>query len=168
MPPAIKRSLLLVSLLGCLGIIAFFSQEDGKRSRARSGMVTQKVLNCLDKHFPPPPEPVARAWRRHTVEHNLRALAHGAEFAAAAALVCALLLSLNFPPSRARAWALGIALLFAVIDETHQLFIPRRSFQIKDIAMDCFGAYWGIVVVIAFYNILHKNELSEQSSSPAE
>ena len=48
--------------------------------------------------------------------------------------------------------ALVFCFFYAVSDEVHQLFIPRRSFQITDILIDTIGAS------IAFIPIILKNK----------
>ena len=46
--------------------------------------------------------------------------------------------------------ALMICILYAVSDEIHQLYIPGRSGQVKDVVIDSAGAVVGILVYIAF------------------
>jgi len=42
--------------------------------------------------------------------------------------------------------ALGICVLFAISDEVHQLFVPGRGGQIKDVIIDSAGAAVGMLV----------------------
>ncbi len=43
-------------------------------------------------------------------------------------------------------WAMGSASLYALSDEFHQRFVPRRTFQWLDIAFDVLGAVLGILL----------------------
>jgi VanZ family protein len=40
----------------------------------------------------------------------------------------------------------GIAILYSLSDEFHQLFVPGRTFQLIDLALDSFGALIGILL----------------------
>jgi len=40
--------------------------------------------------------------------------------------------------------------LYALFDETHQIFVPTRTFQLMDLAIDCGGAFLAKVAVEEF------------------
>ena len=42
--------------------------------------------------------------------------------------------------------ALGICILYAISDELHQLFVPGRGAQVKDVLIDSTGAFVGIIL----------------------
>lgn len=42
------------------------------------------------------------------------------------------------------AWAFRLSAFFALFDEIHQYFIPGRTFQLLDLALDIFGAIIGL------------------------
>lgn len=50
--------------------------------------------------------------------------------------------------------AFFISVMFAISDEIHQLFIPGRSGEVRDVIIDSIGAIFGIVI---FY-LLHRRE----------
>ena len=39
-----------------------------------------------------------------------------------------------------------ICFVYAISDEVHQIFVPGRSFQIRDIIIDTMGAIFGIII----------------------
>lgn len=41
-----------------------------------------------------------------------------------------------------------IAMLYAVSDEVHQLFVPGRSGEVRDVLIDSAGAFMGIIVYL--------------------
>ena len=43
-----------------------------------------------------------------------------------------------------------ICLLYAISDEVHQIFIPGRSCQIRDIIIDLLGALCGILIIYLY------------------
>ena len=49
-----------------------------------------------------------------------------------------------------RAWPITLALgvLFAIVDELHQLFVPGRAGQITDVLIDSCGILCGIGVIL--------------------
>jgi len=48
--------------------------------------------------------------------------------------------------SRASAWAVVFSILYGLSDEVHQLYVPGRTFQLTDLAIDFTGALCGVVV----------------------
>lgn len=51
-------------------------------------------------------------------------------------------------------WAFMICVLYAVSDETHQLFISGRSGEVKDIILDSSGSLVGIMVFLLGYRLI--------------
>lgn len=52
--------------------------------------------------------------------------------------------------------SIGIAMLYACTDEIHQMFVPGRSGEVRDILIDTAGAALGVVVYAALYSWLYK------------
>ncbi|MBK8884590.1 MAG: VanZ family protein [Bacteroidales bacterium] len=48
-------------------------------------------------------------------------------------------------------------ILFAILDEYHQKFIPGRAFNLKDIYSDIFGIIAALVFCIAAFKIISRN-----------
>jgi VanZ family protein len=76
----------------------------------------------------------------------LNYVAHFGEY-----LVLAVLLTVLFTGSRFKRWqivllALGLAALYAVSDELHQLFVPGRSSDPVDVLTDAIGASVGALL----------------------
>lgn len=42
--------------------------------------------------------------------------------------------------------ALATCIVYAVSDEIHQLFVPGRGAQVKDVMIDSTGAFAGIII----------------------
>jgi hypothetical protein len=43
-----------------------------------------------------------------------------------------------------------ISIIYAILDETHQLFVPGRVFSIKDILIDSLGSLSSIIILTKF------------------
>jgi VanZ family protein len=83
------------------------------------------------------------------VDRPLRVAAHLVTFAVLGGLVA---LALRGPGGLSRdraAVAVAVAALYGVIDEIHQSFVPDRTGQLSDIAIDAVGAVVGVAVVAA-------------------
>ena len=72
------------------------------------------------------------------LDHPVRKTAHMAEYT-----VLGFFLGGSFHEPFT-AWGLGA--LYAVTDELHQIFVPGRSGQISDVAIDSIGVFLGIMV----------------------
>lgn len=60
--------------------------------------------------------------------------------------------------------AVIISLLYAVSDEVHQLFIPGRSGEVRDILIDTIGATAGIFVYRLIVNMMIKRHFKEETN----
>lgn len=69
---------------------------------------------------------------------------HAGEYAVLAALMARALVWRSKLRFSLLAAALGLAALYALSDETHQLFVPGRSFELRDLALDITGAAVGL------------------------
>lgn len=52
--------------------------------------------------------------------------------------------------------SIGIAMLYACTDEIHQMFVPGRSGEVRDVLIDAAGAAVGVVVYAALSSRLYK------------
>jgi VanZ family protein len=57
---------------------------------------------------------------------------------------------------------LGISELYALSDEIHQLFVPGRTFQLMDLALDLLGGVIGLMV----FAILRKKSQHRSVADP--
>ncbi len=52
--------------------------------------------------------------------------------------------------------SIGICFLYACSDEVHQLFIPGRSGEVRDIFIDTFGSLFGVIIYFICYTKYRK------------
>jgi len=50
--------------------------------------------------------------------------------------------------------------LMAIIDETHQMFVPGRGPQVKDVMIDSAGALLGVMVIATIITVYKKRKLA--------
>lgn len=127
----------LALLLFMLGLIFYLSSQTADESSATSGGVIDLIYKLLGIS----PE-----------QEIIRTLAHFCEYALLGFLFCNLFYSryfkLKFFISTALSWA------YALSDETHQLFVDGRAFQLSDLAVDFSGAALGCAVFCAFIKLI--------------
>lgn len=62
--------------------------------------------------------------------------------------------------------ALGICVLYAISDEVHQLFVPGRGGQVKDVIIDSVGASVGLVLYWVVSRLVKKNKIRYRKEVP--
>ncbi len=55
----------------------------------------------------------------------------------------------------------AICLVYATLDEIHQLFVPGRGAQVRDVFIDSAGAAVGIIVYWVIMKLKYKNTPAE-------
>lgn len=60
---------------------------------------------------------------------------------------------------RSLVYALGICILYAISDEVHQLFVPGRGGQIKDVIIDSAGASVGIGIYLLICKLFSRRNI---------
>ena len=141
-----RRTVFLVLALLWMALIFAFSARDAEhstRDSRRAGRLLGRLL-CRDFDSWSAERQLAFAER---VDYPVRKAAHASEYAVLAVLWLEALL----PPgcgalsaAAVRAWA--IAALYAVTDEWHQWYVPGRSAQPGDVAIDGLGALAGLLI----------------------
>ena len=82
----------------------------------------------------------------------VRKAAHATEYAVLAMLLVRWLAACLPGKRRVFMVAFGIACLYAVLDEAHQLLVPGRAGQAADVAVDALGAAFGLFL----YRVLRR------------
>ena len=88
------------------------------------------------------------------IEFPIRKLAHATEYT-----ILGILMSLFFFSWNRKRYGLYGSLwgiLYAITDELHQAFVPGRSCQMTDVAIDSLGCLFGCTVIALFMSIRRK------------
>jgi len=126
-------------------LIFCFSQQPATTSSRLSTSITKSIIKTIEKATP-----IAALDLRH-LNHIVRKNAHFFIYLVLGVLV------LNAVRSTSIGVALLICVIYAISDEFHQLFIPGRGAQIKDVLIDSAGAtvgigvYWVVEIMINVY-----------------
>ena len=99
------------------------------------------------------------------IEYPVRKAAHMSEYAVLALLIFQALTAFDRKKNRG-CMALGITAAYAATDEFHQLFVPGRSGQLKDVLIDTAGGALGLglLALILYLNRRRKMKETEKLS----
>lgn len=134
-------------------VIFMFSAQNGDASQATSDGFLAKVLSFVEVLFGGGKFGI---WLTDLFTACVRILAHGFIYAllgffASGSAFC--LKCMNSPIKRFVS-VMAFCLTYAVTDEIHQIFVPCRSFEFGDIAVDFVGSVVGIFVFLVFFSII--------------
>ena len=140
------RGLLLLLIAAELIGMFRLSGEEAPQSDRTSGSFIETLLQTADPSFASQDEET-RALRVQRLQKGVRTLAHLSEYLLLGLLTAAF--SMTF--FNWRRWLLGVVgggVLWAVLDEIHQSFVPGRSCQASDVAVDTVGILLGAALVL--------------------
>src|SRR5690625_2970718 len=124
-----------------MGLIFFLSHQPATSSSELSSGITTVIINILENLLP-------FVNMEMNVFHSvIRKCAHFFAYFMVGVLVAN---ALRIKWLYFVGLSLFICVLYAISDEVHQLFIPGRSGEIKDVLIDSAGSITGIVVYILF------------------
>ena len=141
-----KKRLLWLFTLARMGLIFFFSMQNGETSSRVSGGLSVSIARQSCENFDGMPADMQQAVLT-AASYSVRKAAHLSEYAVLGAL-----LSLLIRCYGQRLWLhsgaawIG-AVFYAGTDELHQLFSSGRAARLSDVGIDSLGAFIGVAVV---------------------
>ena len=136
----------------CMTAIFLFSHQDSSQSGELSGNISEAIYGPIVETFPDTDV------TEESIHISLRMLGHfGLFMLLGATLINALYRDLKDKRYAVLFSILG-AMLYAVTDETHQIFVPGRTFEIFDILIDSLGATVGVMILYLIFNTFLKNK----------
>ena len=157
------KKILLVLCILWIGFIAFNTSQSGMVSNNTSVSITEKLVNKIQDIFNVNKESnsyINSSESIRKLNKFIRKFAHGFEFLVLALIISFLLQSFNIKNREVIIYTLFIILLYAVIDEFRQIYIPGRNSNVKDVVIDFIGGIGGVIisrVVIFTKNVYSKN-----------
>lgn len=143
-----KKNIFAVMLV--IGMIFIFnmSSQNSEISSNTSGKLIRVVLSITPR-FNEQPEHV----QENIIEKLQFITRKSAHFTAYMMLgIFAMLLFSNY--NKKPYFAFLLCVLYAISDEVHQLFVPGRSGQLRDVIIDSAGSLMGILIVLLFVKLL--------------
>ena len=140
-------------LLLCMVMIFRFSAQPASESEQVSGGVAYRIVETwshLTGTEYTQSEMEAYADR---IDYPVRKLAHMTEYGILCLLACAFVHGYSGNWKVCGISAVAVAALYAATDEIHQLFIPGRSGQFKDVCIDTAGTAIGLLLLAILLKI---------------
>lgn len=150
-------SLLLV--LSIMIMIFCFSAQPADLSSQTSGRFTEWMIKLLFPDFKVL-DPIRQEEIRSVMTVLVRKTAHATEYTM---LGLSLMLHLNELVKKRglrnpRFMSFLIGVLYAASDEIHQIYVPGRSGELKDVLLDSAGVLLGITLLYAFEKLAKKRQ----------
>ncbi|MBI9014092.1 MAG: VanZ family protein [Clostridiales bacterium] len=137
---------LLAALFVLVGIGAafFFSAQPASISKLQSGSILE----------------IFKAFGFENVTmHLVRKMAHFVLFGSIGAAFT-FAFSFKVIGTKLFSYSFFATVLMAIIDETHQMFVPGRGPQVKDVMIDSAGALLGVMVIATIITVYKKRKLA--------
>ena len=148
-----KKTIFAVLLVLWMGFIFSMSCENAEKSSNTSGQTIRVVLSAVPE-FEKQPEEV-KVIIIEKLQFIVRKSAHFIGYMILGILASGLILQYE-NINKKYPLAFLICVIYAISDEIHQLFVPGRSGQVRDVLIDSAGSLLGIILVMAFVKILIK------------
>ena len=148
---SIKKILIWLPAIVMAMIIFGFSKQDGEESSGLSYKAADIILTVCDKAGIIDCNENNRESMIEAVQFPIRKAAHMTEYAILAFLLYKTFIHKQNPLIK----SFIFTALYACSDEFHQLFIPGRAGQIRDVCIDSTGA---LIMILIIYFILKRKE----------
>lgn len=132
------RKFKIIALAAVAAIIFYLSNQPASQSGELSMNLTENLLSTIE---------TVSSSDQHRVDELhmfIRKIAHFFVFLLLGIAAVSVVKGKGTLKLRSTVMALGICIVFAILDETHQLFVEGRGAQIGDVFIDSFGAAVGI------------------------
>ena len=137
-----KRQIIYFVLIIIWMIIVFaFSNESAERSSKTSGGITEKVVEVITKEN----RKVTQS-QRDTIETIIRKSAHFGLYLIGGFLTVNFISTTKAQGKSIFIYSIIFTFCYAISDEVHQLIVPGRSGEIRDVLIDTAGASTGTVL----------------------
>ena len=148
-----KKTIFAVLLVFWMGFIFFMSCENAEKSSNTSGQTIRVVLSVVPEFEKQPEEVKVNIIEK--LQFIVRKSAHFIGYMILGILASGLILQYE-NINKKYPLAFLICVIYAISDEIHQLFVPGRAGQVRDVLIDSAGSFLGIILVMAFVKILIK------------
>ena len=128
-------------------VIFYLSHQPVETSNKLSKDITKVIIETVEKVAP------QKEFNLSRLNHIVRKNAHFFAYLVLGALILNILKINGINGYKAVLIALSIAIIYAISDEVHQLYVPGRGGQIKDVIIDSAGAMVGIIIYKGLYRL---------------
>lgn len=147
----VKKRKIIVFLI-CIfwfGLIYYFSSKDSKQSTGQTRMILN-IVNYLSVRYPKVNEFFEIATRNYSIVYVVRKMAHMFVFCVLQILMFAMCRVSGKSIIKSSIISMICVVIYACLDEYHQLYVPGRDGAIKDVFIDTIGALIGLSISLIF------------------
>ena len=135
-----RKILLWILVLAWMGLIFYFSSKDSVESTNQSRSIIDKTIIVDNK------TDIEKEQVLISADAKLRKIAHAFVFLVLSILVCFLIKEYTLDIKKILIFCFIICILYAISDELHQLCVPGRSGEVKDVLIDSIGMLCGMII----------------------
>ncbi len=149
-----KKIIIVIFCLLCFGFIFYNSTKPGDVSNEKSYSILNKIraeYRQLDGEEKLQYNQLPSGAREEKLNLIIRKNAHAFEYCMLSIAVCLILSEFGLKRKNAVIYAMFICLLYAVLDEFHQLYVPGRTSSVRDVLIDFLGS----IIGMGFYYLVH-------------
>ncbi len=150
----IKRYIFLCLSIGVAALIFWFSHQPAVQSSDDSRSFILTLMDIIP-HFAEMSEPEKFAIIGH-IHSFVRKTAHFSIYAFLGVFVVNCILTYTNTKKKALIYSAALCFFYACSDELHQLFIPGRSGEVRDVIIDFCGSLTGIFIVFIIMMLIEK------------
>jgi VanZ family protein len=143
------------AVIFCMAFVFYLSHQPATESNELSTGITEVIIQTVEKVAPNVDFDI------RSLNHIIRKNAHFFVYLVLGLLVINALRIRKVRGYRSIVLAIGICVLYAITDEIHQIFIPGRSGEIRDVVIDSAGTIVGIIVYVFVDRIVKKRKCSK-------
>lgn len=155
-----KKAIILIICLLWFGFIFYNSTKSGDVSNARSYNLLNKIRSEyreIDGEEQRQYNSLPKSAREERLNLIIRKNAHAFEYCVLSIIVSAILFQFGLRGRGALIYIMFICLLYAVLDEFHQIYVPGRTSSVRDVLIDFSGSLIGILVYyFIYYKFINK------------
>ncbi|MFJ5768966.1 VanZ family protein [Psychrobacillus sp. NPDC093180] len=138
-----NKPITYIAVILWVALIFYFSHQPASESNELSTAITEVIVTAVEKVAPHSDFLVGN------INHFVRKNAHFFIYLVLGVLVIRSLHLSGVDRYKAGILALFICILYAISDELHQLVVPGRGAQMRDVLIDSAGAFVGIGIYVA-------------------
>ncbi len=147
------RVLLIILTITWMGIIFYYSSQNGSLSANMSGKITNFTIQLFIKNYADLPlNEQSNIYKN--VSYLIRKIAHFSEYAILAMLLFFTMRSFTKNYLYIHTISFVLSCLYAVSDEFHQSFVADRLPLFKDVLIDSLGSLTMLLFIACIINII--------------
>lgn len=150
----IFRIVLIIMLFSTFFVIFGFSSQNGTQSKGISTKVTDTILSFSNKYKNANAKEKTKI--RNKTNAVVRKIAHFTIYTILGILLMGIMTKTKLKIKWRVLITLGTGIIYAILDEIHQIFSPGRTPKVTDVYIDTLGILLGIVIILFIREIYHR------------